>query len=168
MNIRQKPFRPPQKLATHQYKTFRVASPLATHFRPATCEEYKCEAFHNGWTYRKADLERENLLYAVTHAGKRYREMVLPSDVIRDPDTGQFIKDADRPDELCLVFEPGQKCFQERMHRVPLDRPEFYFAGRGDYRSFSHRKAQAFTRPVDWVDSFANHLDMIKTEIERG
>lgn len=155
MNIRQKPFRPPQKLATHQYKTFRVASPLATHFRPATCEEYKCEAFHNGWTYRKADLERENLLYVVTHAGKRYREMEEP--------TGIGIETA-----TYLVFEPGQKCFQERMHRVPLDRPEFYFAGRGDYRSFSHRKAQAFTRPVDWVDSFANHLDMIKTEIERG
>lgn len=122
---------------------------MATHFRTATCEEYKCEAFHNGWTYRKADLERENLLYLVTHAGKRYREMVLP------------------PDELCLVFEPGQKCFQERSHRIPLDRPEFYYAGRGDYRSFSHRKAEVFTAE-NWVDSFANHLDVIKTEIERG
>lgn len=149
MTFQQKAFRPQPKMPTGSYKTFRIASPLATHFRPATCEEFNCKAFNEGWTYSKADLERENLLYVVTHAGKRYREMALA-------------------DGIYLVFEPGQKCFQERTHRVPLNRPEFYFAGRGDFRSFSHRKAQVFTRPEDWVDSFSHQLDWINSEIEKG
>lgn len=149
LNLRMKPHRPTPKMATTNYKTFRVMSPISTHFRPATCEEFKCKAFNEGWTYRKADLERENLLYAVTHAGKRYREMAAE-------------------DGVHLVFEPGQSCFQAPTHRVPLDRPEFYFAGRGDWRSFSHRKAQVFTRPDDWVDSFATHLDWLNNEIQKG
>lgn len=159
--------RKPPKMPTGAYKTFRIVTPVSTHFRPATCEECNCKAYNEGWTYRKADLERENLLYIVTHAGKRYREMSLPVGDIRDV-TGQFIKEAERPVEVHLVFEPGQKCFQERTHRVPLSRPEFYFAGRGDWRSFSLRKAQQFTRPADWVDSCATQLDWIRSEIEKG
>lgn len=153
MNINRKPFRHPARMASHQYRTFRIAAPMTTHFRWASCEEFACVAFHNGWSYRKDALINENLLYAVTHAGKRYREMELP---------------ADDGVATYLVFEPGQKCFQESQHRIPLDRPEFYYAGRGDYRTFSHRKAQVFTRPADWVDAFANHQDQLRTAFERG
>lgn len=145
------PFRVPPKLPTGFYKTYRIASPVSTHYRPATCAEVDCKAFREGWTYKKSDLERENLLYAVTHAGKRYRE----TNVDESPDT-------------YLVFEPGQICFQARMHRISLDRPEFYFAGRGDFRSFSHRRATQFDKPEDWVDSFAHHQDIINRVVEEG
>lgn len=141
--------RVPPKMPTHCYKTFRVMSPISTHYRPATCEEAKCDAFLNGWTYNKTALAAGNLLYAVTHAGKRYREV-------------------EHDKETYLVFEPGQRCFHSSTHVVPLERPEFYFSGRGDHRSFSTRKAQKFTRPEDWQDSFATHLDMIRREIEKG
>jgi len=135
-------------MPTGNYKTYRVMSPLATHHRSATCAEVNCHAYTEGWTYKKSDLD-ERLLYLVTHAGKRYRET--------DFDNATY-----------LVFEPGQACFQASTHTVPLDRPEFYYAGQGDYRSFSTRRAQKFTRPDDWVDSFANHIDKINTVIERG
>ncbi len=163
MKITQRINRPIPRMATNAYKTFRVASPVATHFRPATCEEFDCTAFNNGWTYIKAELERENLLYLVTHAGKRYREMSMPVPFKSPEGTWEF-----GPEQLCLVFEPGQTCFQARSHRLPLGRPEFYFAGRGDYRSFSPRAAQRFNRPDDWLDSFQNHMDKIKTEIQKG
>jgi hypothetical protein len=87
----------------------------------------------------------------VTHAGKRYKEMQLADD-----------------DETYLVFEPGQVCFQASSHRLSLERPEFYYAGRGDYRSFSNRRATKFQRPEDWVDSSANHLGMIIDAINQG
>lgn len=138
----------PPKMPTGNYVTYKVASPLATHYRPATCAEADCEAYENGWSYRKADLD-ERLLYIVTHAGKRYREV-------------------EHQNETYLIFEPGQPCFQARMHRVSLERPEFYYAGRGDFRSFTTRKAQKFDRPEDWQDHFAHHQDRLNTLIQRG
>lgn len=149
MIVNQRIIRPEPKMPTHLYKSYVVKSPISTHFRLATCEEVECNAYTNGWTYRKADLD-ESLLHIVTHAGKSFREATLNA-------TG----------DVFLVFEPGQECFQASTHRMTLDRPEFYFAGRGDWRSFSHRKAQQFNVD-DWVDSFANHLDKINREIEKG
>jgi hypothetical protein len=133
------------------YKTFQIASPVETHYRVATCAEAECKAYKEGWTYKKADLIAENLLYLVTHAGKRYQEMAL-----------------DEGGEVYLVFEPGQTCFQARAHRVSLERPEFYFAGRGDYRSYSPRSANQFDRADQWVESFAEHQDIINKVIQEG
>lgn len=145
------PFRVAPKLPTGFYKTYRIAAPVSTHYRIATCAEIECKAYMEGWTYKKSDLERENLLYIVTHAGKRFREMQL----------------ADDP-EMYLVFEPGQVCFQARTHRISLERPQFFFAGRGDFRSFSHRRATQFDRGDQWAESFAHHQDIINRVVEEG
>lgn len=162
MNFTQRIYRPTPKLPTQAYNTFRVSSPVATHFRAATCQEFNCSNYNNGWSYIKAELEKENLLYAVTHAGKRYREMSIPVLIKVDDEwiTG--------PEQLSLVFEPGQSCFQERSHVVPLGRPEFYFAGRGDFRSFRPREARRFNHSEDWLDMFQNEQDKIITTIQRG
>lgn len=151
MGFNQTPNRLPPKLPTNLYKTYRIIAPLSTHHRRATCAEVECDAYTKGWTYKKSDLEAGNLLYAVTHAGKRYHEATIADD-----------------EEIYLVFEPGQSCFQASTHTLPLERPEFFYAGRGDYRSFSTRRATQFTRPDDWQDSFAHHLDDLKTEIDKG
>jgi hypothetical protein len=143
---------PGPKMPPGWYKTYQIAQPVGTHYRLATCAEVQCKAYLEGWTYKKSDLEAENLLYAVTHAGKRYREMSL----------------TDSPD-IYLVFEPGQACFQAPSHRVSLERPAFYFAGRGHYQQgYSHRRATEFDRPEDWVDSFATHQDIIRKVMEEG
>lgn len=142
--------RPAPLMASGMYKTFRIMQPLSTHFRRATCQEIACPAFMDGWTYKKADLD-ERLLYLVTHAGKHYKEMTL-----------------ELGGDVYLVFAPGQPCFQASSHVTSLDRPEFYYVGRGDYRSFSTRRATQFKLPDDWRDDFAEHLDNIKTEIDKG
>lgn len=163
MNFRQTINRPSPKLPTRAYNTFRVASPVATHFRRATCQEANCTAYSNGWTYVKEDLERENLYYLVTHAGKRYQEMLTPVPQQAEDGAWSF-----GPEKICLVFEPGQVCFQAAKHLVPLERPEFYFAGRGDFRSFQARQARRFNRSEDWLDMFQNEQDKIITEIQKG
>lgn len=140
-----------RKLPDRMYKTYQVASPLDTHWRPATCEEYGCEAFAQGWTYKKSDLIAADLYYLVTHAGKRYREMSLADD-----------------SEIYVVFEPGQPCFQAKMHRISLERPEIFLAGRGAGKLYNPRKANQFDNAEDWAESFAEHQDIIKSVVEGG
>ncbi|HTS05696.1 MAG TPA: hypothetical protein VMP68_08940 [Candidatus Eisenbacteria bacterium] len=132
----------------YAYKTYKIMSPVETHYRHATCEEAGCLAYKNGWIYQKAELIRENLLYVVTHAGKRYREQEGPDG------------------EIYLAFEPGQQCFQYRAHRVSLERPEIYIAGRGRGRAFDPRRASKFDRADQWVESFATHQEIIKSAFE--
>lgn len=142
-------------LATHQYKTFAVRSPLSTHHRRATCAEIDCPDYINGW-YLLLDGLPEELLYIATHSGKRYR-------------LGEVNVTKKNPDGFkALIFEAGQPCFRESTHTKPLERPEFYFVGRGDFRSFSHLRAKQFERPDQFVETFAEHLDNLKNEIEKG
>lgn len=155
--------RPVPRLATQAYKTYRIMSPLSTHYRPATCAEVECKAYTEGWTYKKADLD-ERLLYLVTHAGKHYREM-WSDPILLDAEGKPYHPSPGGA--LYLVFAPGQSCFQAPTHRVSLERPAFFVAGRGDYRSFSLRRAEKLSAD-NWVDSFANHQDHLKTFVERG
>lgn len=135
-------------MPTHLYKTFGIRTPAKTHYRRATCAEYDCAAYKNGWQLRVESLTPD-LLYLARNAGRRYTEVAV------------------REGETLLVFEAGQSCFAETTHQIPLDRPEFYFVGRGDYRSFSTRKAQQLP-PGDWVEQFATHIDTLHTAIQRG
>jgi hypothetical protein len=136
-------------MPTGNYKTYAIRSPLATHTRAATCEEYGCEAYANGWQIRVENMTEEDK-HAVRTSGKRYREVRLTEG------------------ETYFVFESGQPCFAARQHRVSLDRPEWYFVGRGDRRSFSTRQARRHSRPEDWVDDMQTNFDTIRTEIEKG
>jgi len=136
-------------MPAHNYQTYAIRSPLQTHFRAATCAEIECPAYANGWQYRMQELSPADI-YAAEHSGKRWRKVHI------------------REGEDYLVFESGQPCFAARSHRIPLDRPEFYFVGRGDRRSFSTRQARKHARPEDWVDDMQTHLDVIRREVEKG
>jgi hypothetical protein len=139
------------RMPTHAYKTFNIAAPVNTHFRPATCEEIDCPAYLNGWTYRKTDLIAANLYDLVTHAGKRYREQAL-----------------DEGGELFLVFEPGQICFQAKSHRISLERPQFFFSGRGDHRSYSPKRAYQYVDGAEWSEAFAEHQEILNRVAQEG
>lgn len=136
------------KMPTQNYQTFAIRKPFSTHYRHATCEEIGCEAFLHGWQLHLESLPPD-LVYAAKHSGRKFREYRMEEG------------------ETYLIFEPGQSCFAESTHVISLDRPEFYFVGRGDHRSFSTRRAQQFNS-ADWVDVFATHLDRIRTEQAKG
>lgn len=147
--MNRQPFRIEPKMPTGAYKTYAVRSPLKTHYRSATCQEIECEAYLNGWQLRVEELSPA-LLYTAQHSGRRFKEVRVSSN------------------ETYLVFEAGQPCFASNTHRKSLERPEFYFVGRGDHRSFSTRRASQFNRPEDWLDDFSSHLDRIQAEINKG
>jgi hypothetical protein len=138
------------QLPTGAYKTFKVSSPLATHYRRATCEEVNCEAYTNGWTINKADVT-DQLMHVIKDSGRHYTEKTL-----------------ELGGDIYLVFPPGQMCFAAMQHVVPLNRPEFYFAGRGDFRSFSVRRAHKYDRADQWQHDFAEVQDRNATLIQRG
>ena len=141
-------------LPTQFYKTYVVRTQFTTHYRPARCAEIECPDYIHGW-YLKIDGTPPELLYAAMHSGRRYYR----GEILIEGSTEEF---------KALIFEAGQECFRVDTHVKSLERPEFFYVGRGDFRSFSTRRANQFDRADQFVDSFATHLDRIKTEIERG
>lgn len=147
--MNRKPNRLAPPVPTQNYQTFAVRSPLQTHFRSATCAEVGCADYENGWSLRLEGLPPE-LVHAAKTSGRKYREARIAEG------------------ETYLLFDAGQPCFRESTHVKSLDRPEFFFIGRGDHRSFSTRKALKVDSPDEFVDRFASHLDRLKAIRERG
>lgn len=132
------------------YKTYAVVSPLSTHFRPATCAEANCSYHRDGFQVRVEGLAPE-VLHAVQHSGRKY--------------TVQTVAEG----ETYLVFEPGQSCLQQSLHRVPVDRPPLYIVRDGDFRGNPRgTKARLHQNPGDWVDDFATHQQAIADAIQEG
>jgi hypothetical protein len=135
-------------LGAEHMKTYQVAQPLATHWRPATCAEVDCPNYLNGWRVRVDGLAPQ-LLHAATSSGRRYARL----DVAEG--------------EAWLVFEAGQPCFAASTHRALVGRPQRHFERGGDWRG-NPRGERRELNQADWLDSFANHQDRIATVIERG
>lgn len=148
MNVTRNVNRPRPIGPSHAYQTFAVKSPMATHFRKATCPEVNCKAYQEGWTVRVQHLD-ERLWAAIKASGRRYRRYDLTED------------------EGYLAFDPGQLCFQVDEHRVRTDRPEIFLVGRGDWRSFKPSQAERM-QPEHWVERLYGHLDLLKTNIQKG
>jgi hypothetical protein len=126
----------------HAYKTYAIASPIATHFRPGTCDEAGCLAHRHGW---------QTAVDEATEMGQRQ------AHYIRKVSGRRF---TERRTELGLTafeFEPGQRCFRE--HKVPLDRPELYVVHGGDWRS--RGEVRRHSGPDAWVNDFGEHQDRV-------
>lgn len=130
------------------YKTYQIAAPLSSHFRPATCAEVDCPDYLRGWRVRWEPLTPE-LRHAATTSGRRYRLEVVSAT------------------ESWLLYEAGQPCFRAGEHRKRLERPELFVVRGGDHRQ-AIGETRRHTRPEDWVDDFANHQDRIASAQRRG
>ena len=130
------------------YKTYQIAAPLGSHFRPATCAEIDCPDYLNGWRVRVENLTPD-LLHAARTSGRRYREVPVAAG------------------ETWLSFEAGQPCFRAGEHRKRLERPELFIVRGGDWRQ-QIGEARRHTRAEDWVDDFANHQSRIADAQGRG
>lgn len=137
----------PPKMSSQSYRTFAIRQSLNTHYRKLRCEDAECEAYANGWTYPLAIITPD-MWDAIRRSGKTYRR-------IRLTESDEYV-----------AFNPGQQCFQSP-HVVSLERPAFFYSGRGDYRTFSLRTATQF-RPSDWVECMQEHCDTLRTALERG
>lgn len=133
----------PPALAAHQYRTFQMRAPLATHFRAATCEEQRCPAWVHGWVTRvdlSTDLGQAQAAY------------------IRKGATGrQWAED----DPGVFVFPAGQTCFKQSEHRTRNDRPELYVIRNGDHRVPDRVADPVQVSPDSWVDAFRTHTERL-------
>lgn len=139
-------------LPAQVYKTYQIVQPLATHFRPATCEEAGCGAYERGW--RTAVDE-------TTELGQRQ------AHYIRRLSGRRFVEERHPEGMTAFVFEPGQRCFAQ--HQVPLEREPWYFVRGGDWRGNPLRiPPYQHTRGEHWVEDFAEHQARLNEAIERG
>lgn len=142
------PFRVEPQLPVGAVKTYTVAAPLATHFRPATCEEVDCAHWRDGWRTvvdESTDLGAAQAAYIRGQSGRRFVEH-------REGAAAVF------------VFEPGQRCFAA--HQLPLERDPLLIVRMGDWRGYG--PARVHRRPEDWVDDMQVSLDKVRDRHERG
>jgi len=143
-------FRPEPVGPPAAYKTYAVAAPLGSHFRPGTCAEAGCEHYLNGWRVRVEGLTPD-LLHTAKTSGRKFTEQRVGEG------------------ETWLIFEAGQPCFRASQHRVRIDRPPLYVVRDGDHRGNPRgTKPRVHHTPANWLDDFATHQQAIADEIAKG
>ena len=145
------PFRIPPALPAGAYKTYQIAAPLATHWNVVTCADAGCEHHETGWDSlidEQTELGQRQAHYVRRESGRRFTEERQPDGLTR------------------FKFEAGQKCFRE--HSARNMRPERFVERDGDWRGNPTRRRREYGRPDEWVDSFQENQDRLRTLIERG
>lgn len=145
---------PPRAASPELFRTFGIVSPLATHWRPATCAEVDCSAHAYGFQVTcdlRTQLGVDQARYIRDKAGRAFTH--------RFTDDGRVIK---------FTFPAGQRCFVA--HRLPLGRPALFVVHNGDHRGAGRRPVDGrrYDRPDQWVDDFAGHQDKLATAARRG
>lgn len=146
------------------YKTYRVAAPLPSHWRPATCEEVDCPSYLQGW---------KTVIDEATELGQRQAHYVrsecLDDAAANRPAVGgrRRYREAREAGLTVFTFEPGQRCFAT--HSQPLEREPLYVVRGGDWRGNPRGiPARVHQRGEDWVEDFASHQQKLADRIERG
>ena len=144
------PFRHESPLPPSAIKTYQILQPVQTHMRVASCVEVECSAYRAGWSTTvdvATALGRQQAQYIRMHSGRAF-EVVA------------------RETMVTFTFPAGQRCFAK--HHVPLDRPALYVVRDGDYRGNPRGTTPQRVKADDWVDSFAEHQDRLKTAFDQG
>jgi len=127
------------------YKTYRYAQPLATHWRPATCEEVDCWAWRKGWSLHVESLPPA-LVHTARASGRRFREV-------------QF-----GPGQTWLQFEAGQPCFHASRHMLPVGRPPLLVVRDGDWRGNPTGRTRQHTRMSYFVEDWAENQSRLRDQ----
>jgi hypothetical protein len=135
-------------------RTYGISSPIATHYRRATCAEVECGPTVNGW---------KSLADESTPDGQRRAHYIRKQ-------SGRHFSEGREGSLTVFWFPPGQMCFDSGndQHMVSLERPATFLVRDGDWRGNPSGSRRVHQRPEDWVEDFAENLDQVKTQIERG
>jgi hypothetical protein len=140
---------PDVQLPPGAFKTYSLRRPPGRAFwRKATCEEFGCSAWRNGWVTRVPAGSPQAAYITGRACGRRYFETTGLDQTIRE-----------------FMFEPGQMCFGAAGHRIAVEREPLYIVRNGDHRQQLPGGRQ-HVRGEDWRDDMAEHLDGIRPEIE--
>lgn len=140
----------PTQVPVSAMKSYSIVAPLRTHWRPASCAEFECPEYLNGWV------------------------SVFPADspqaeYIRHDKSRRHVETRDSAGLATFTFEAGQQYFacDAHDHRLPTGRPERFLERGGDWRG-STGAFREHVRADDWVDSFANNQIKLADRLGRG
>lgn len=140
-------------LPVQKMQTYRIARPVATHTRPATCEEVGCPDFLKGWITRLPIGDPRIALLKDAAAGRvdgLKREMLDVTGI--DSAESEFL------------FNPGSPCLKATTHRIGIDRPEIYLVRGGDWRA-NTGLIRRHTRPEHWVEDMQENLEAVERRL---
>jgi len=135
------------------YTTFRIAIPLRTHWRKATCEEIDCEQYLKGWTTQvdeATELGQQQAYYIRHDRGRKHTEEKTPEGL------------------TSFWFPPGQRCFQAANHQTWNGRPERYIQQSGDWRGNPDGHRIEHSGPAPWRDAFGENQEVLSDAHKRG
>jgi hypothetical protein len=141
-------------LPAQAFQTFALVRPrrvAADFWRKATCEEYCCQYWREGWETRidlSTELGQRQAAYIVKKSKRSFSQ----------EREGNFIT---------FIFTPGQTCFSADTHQVPNMREPLYLHRLGDHRSWGDRKRQ-HSRGVDWVEHMQEQLGRVADDRKKG
>lgn len=142
----------PPVLPAHHMKTYQVLAPLNTHWRKATCAEFGCDKYLNGW-------------FSIFAADSPQAEY------IRHDKTRRHVEERLDGGLAKFTFEAGQEFFAgspEHDHRVLTGRPERLIVRGGDWRGNPRGEVREHVSAEDWVDDFATHQDRLAQQAQKG
>lgn len=145
--------RPQPSASPGYFKTYQIAAPAETHYRPGTCSEVGCPHWRFGWATEvdeTSQLGQRQAWYIRRVSGRGFVETRTPAGLTR------------------FEFEAGQQCFASDTHRVSLERPALFVVRDGDWRGNPRGTEPVFRKPEDWVDDFATHQGGLKDLQDRG
>lgn len=134
-------------LGPQHFKTYGIRAPIATHFRPATCEEFRCPAYLRGFAIR-IDATKDPGI------GQAY--------YIRHDKSRAFTEERDESGLTVFRFPPGMACFRASQHRIRNSRPELYVVRDGDRRGNPSGRMRRYTNPAPWLEQFAENQDRLR------
>lgn len=141
-------FRLEPPLPARAYQTYRVDAPLATHWRRASCDEYGCAAYQNGW---------------VTRVDERVEQGMAQAYYIRKQSGRSFTEEKLTDGLTEFRFPAGQPCFSRSRHRLPVGRPEIFLRLGGDWRGNPlGTPAYRHTKPEYWIEDFQESLEEMR------
>lgn len=147
-------FRPwePKLPPNNCMQTFTLKRPHTGDFwRKATCEEYGCQHWKNGWETTvdlSTELGQSQAAYIVKRSHRSFSQE-------RDGDM------------LTFTFTPGQTCFAASEHKVPNMRDPLLLHRLGDHRGPASG-TRRHTRPQDWVEHMQTELGKVADDRKRG
>jgi hypothetical protein len=158
-------FRPPAALPVQAMQTYRIAAPLSTHTRPASCAEAGCQAHAHGWITKVDERTDLGMAQAAYIRAECVTELLAASPAGRGR---RRYLEHHTPEGLTeFRFPAGQQCFAADSHRVPLERPQLFLVQGGDHRARTGL-IRRHDRPEHWVEDFSESLDRTAERQRRG
>jgi len=133
------------------FQTYRIAAPITTHRRRATCAEVDCEKRRKGFRAQfdvSTVAGRNNALRAEELKGHRMFSRTVAGSLVT------------------YTFPAGQDCLD--VHTVPLEREPFYVTRGGDHRGNPRGIAPVRLNEANFIDHFQNNQAKLIQRLERG